>query len=104
MCIREWHLQNIVFSAIRVLRIFNLRKLIPDLVVLKVSGQEAEVIGERCNEVGIKELKITKPSSPTFHYKPPNNDSFGDQPLMSKDSRGFCEALVSLSNTSAESK
>jgi hypothetical protein len=40
------------------------------------------VIGERCNEMGIKTLKFSEPSGPAFHYDPPNMDSFGDQPLL----------------------
>ena len=46
-----------------------------------MEGQEAEVLGERCNNHGIKILKLSKPSGPKFHYDPANSNSFGDGPL-----------------------
>jgi hypothetical protein len=50
----------------------------------KVEGREAEVIGDSCNELGIKVLQLTEPSGPVYHYNPPSKDSFGDQPLLGK--------------------
>ena len=49
---------------------------------LMVNGQEAEVIGEHCNEYGIKVLKFSQPSGPIYHYEPATNITFGDQPLL----------------------
>ena len=39
-------------------------------------------MGERCNVDGIKELKFSQPSGPTFHYEAPTNVTFGDQPHL----------------------
>jgi hypothetical protein len=49
-----------------------------------VSGEEVEIVGERCNEQGMRELLFSDPSGPTFHYNPPTMSSFGDQPLICK--------------------
>jgi hypothetical protein len=42
----------------------------------------------RYNEEGILLLKFTDPppNAPTYHYNPPNDTSFGDQPLLGKGS------------------
>lgn len=50
--------------------------------IYQIAGRESQVIGERCNESGIKILKFSEPAGPVFHYEPPSNDSFGDQPLL----------------------
>ncbi len=49
-----------------------------------MSGEEVEIVGERCNEQGMRELLFSDPSGPTFHYNPPTMSSFGDQPLICK--------------------
>ena len=49
-----------------------------------MSGRAADVTGIGCNEDGIKFLEFSEPEGPTFKYDPPNDVSFGDQPLMSK--------------------
>jgi len=47
-----------------------------------VAGREAEVIGVSCDPKGIKMLKMSQPKGPVFKYDPPNESSFGDQPLL----------------------
>ena len=61
----------------------NVHEIDPDYLLSKqIDGQAAEVIGEHCNQEGIKELMFSQPSGPVFHYDPPNSKSFGDQPLL----------------------
>jgi len=47
-----------------------------------VEGRAVSVVGEKCDEFGMKELKYSEPSGPTFHYKPPTAEDLGDQPLI----------------------
>ena len=39
------------------------------------------MIGERCVD-GFKQLELTAPSGPMYHYKQATNESLGDQPLL----------------------
>ena len=48
----------------------------------QVRGQEVEIIGEHCNEFGIKVLNFSRTSGPIYHYLEPTNSSFGDQPHL----------------------
>ena len=47
-----------------------------------MNGQEAEIIGEQCNEFGIKTLSFSQPIGPIFHHMDPSNTTFGDQPKL----------------------
>jgi len=67
---------------IRAIRLQLIDQSINYFYIFQIEGQEAEVMGERCNEQGIKVLKISNPSRPKFHYDPPNPNSFGDGPLI----------------------
>jgi len=40
------------------------------------------VIGEKCDEFGMKELKFSDPTGPIFHYNPPTEESLGDESLL----------------------
>ena len=51
-------------------------------ILFQINGQEAEIIGEYCNEFGIKVLKFSQPHGPIYHYLEPTNTTFGDQPLL----------------------
>ena len=55
---------------------------LPFFFSVQIKGQAAEVIGEHCNAEGMKVLKFSEPSGPSYHYDPPNGKSFGDQPLL----------------------
>ena len=48
----------------------------------QIKGKEADITGEICNEHGIKILKFSQPRGPIFHYEPPTNETFGDQPHL----------------------
>jgi hypothetical protein len=54
-------------------------------LLLKVSGKEAQVLSTRCNKMGIRELRFSEPDGPALHYDPPNEESFGDQPLVGNE-------------------
>ena len=49
---------------------------------LLVKGQAAEVVGERCNELGVKVLKFSRSEGPFYHYSPATEETFGDEPLV----------------------
>ena len=49
---------------------------------LQLNGQEAKIIGEHCNEFGIKILEFSQPHGPIYHHLEPTNSSFGDQPHL----------------------
>ena len=50
--------------------------------MFQIKGNEAEITGEICNEHGIKILEFSQPRGPFFHYEPPTNETFGDQPHL----------------------
>ena len=52
------------------------------LFSLQINGQEADIISQKCNEHGIKELEFSEPRGPMFYYLKPTNESFGDQPHL----------------------
>jgi hypothetical protein len=54
-------------------------------LLLKVSGKESQVLSTRCNKMGIRELRFSEPDGPALHYDPPNEESFGDQPLVGNE-------------------
>jgi hypothetical protein len=35
--------------------------------------------------MGIRELRFSEPDGPALHYDPPNEESFGDQPLVGNE-------------------
>ena len=47
-----------------------------------IEGQKVRIEKEECNEFGLKKLFYSEPVEPSvfYHYNPPNNMSFGDQP------------------------
>ena len=47
---------------------------------LMIDGQEVDIIGQSCNDDGIKVLKFGQPRGPIYHYEEPTNTTFGDQP------------------------
>ena len=44
------------------------------------SGRETSIVGETCDDRGIKILEFSNPVGPTFRYIRPNATHFGDQP------------------------
>ncbi len=51
-------------------------------IFIQINGRETNVIGEKCNEDGIKVLQLGESFGPVFHYEEPNQASFGDQPHL----------------------
>lgn len=50
---------------------------------IMINAKAIKVIGENCNEEGLKILKFSEPeSSQSYHYERPNLNSFGDQPFI----------------------
>ena len=49
-----------------------------------MAGRSVEIIGMRCDERGIMVLEFSEPSGTVFKYQPPNDLSFGDQPMISE--------------------
>ena len=47
-----------------------------------VKAKSVEVIGERCNEEGIKIMEFSPPSEQDYHFERPTSETFGDQPLV----------------------
>ena len=50
-----------------------------------IKAKSVEVIGEKCNEEGIKMLEFSAPLSSTaeeYHFERPTSETFGDQPLI----------------------
>ena len=48
-----------------------------------INATAIEVIGEKCNEEGIKIIEFSSAnSSQSYHFKRPNIDSYGDQPFV----------------------
>ena len=47
-----------------------------------IKGQKVFIQNQECNNYGMKELFYSEPVEPfiTYHYHPPRNTSFGDQP------------------------
>jgi hypothetical protein len=66
------------------------------IFILQIAGRESEVIGESCDENGIKKLEFSSMvgDGPVFHYKPPSEDTFQDQPLISNELN--CEIINTL--------
>ena len=46
----------------------------------KVCGRKAEIEAERCNNDGIKALRIAEPTGPFFSYEPAMAEHFGNEP------------------------
>ena len=50
---------------------------------IMINAKAVEIIGENCNEEGIKIMKFSDPeSSQGYHFQRPNLNSFGDQPFV----------------------
>ena len=51
---------------------------------IMIKAKHVEVIGERCNDEGIKiiDFSVPSPNSQEYHYEKPTAHSFGDQPLV----------------------
>ena len=47
----------------------------------QVNARAVEVIGERCNIYGVKELQFSIPEGPTYQYTPQTKEDFGHQKL-----------------------
>lgn len=47
------------------------------------AARKSKVIGEKCSERGIKELKFAEPWGPELHYSPPTNETFTKGPQTS---------------------
>jgi hypothetical protein len=48
-----------------------------------IKAKAVEVIGERCNEEGIKIVEFSSPSTAQeYHFEKPTSKTFGDQPLV----------------------
>ena len=48
-----------------------------------VKAQQVDIVGERCNDEGIKVIEFSAPlSRQEYHYERPTSKSFGDQPLV----------------------
>ena len=49
-----------------------------------IEGQKIKIVNTSCNGVGMMELNFSKPYEQDvfYHYKPPTNVSFGDQPQV----------------------
>ena len=49
-----------------------------------IEGQKIKIVNTSCNGFGMMELKYSKPYDQDvfYHYKPPTNVSFGDQPQV----------------------
>ena len=47
-----------------------------------IKGQKVFIQTQKCNNYGLKVLSYSEPAEPhiTYHYHPPSNISFGDQP------------------------
>ena len=47
-----------------------------------IKGQKVLIQKQECNDYGLKELSYSEPVEPhiIYHYHPPQNTSFGDQP------------------------
>ena len=47
-----------------------------------IKGQKVFIKKQECNDYGLKELSYSEPVEPyiNYHYQPPRNTSFGDQP------------------------
>ncbi|XP_059087629.1 uncharacterized protein LOC131884018 [Tigriopus californicus] len=69
----------------------NLSFIYPDMSIAYVGQFEnmvmkaakvAEVVAERCDEFGIKEVQYSEPSGPDVFYSPPTNISFGEGPRI----------------------
>ena len=48
----------------------------------QIKGQEADIIGETCNDHGIKLLKFSESRGPFFNYEEPTNETFGNHPNL----------------------
>ena len=47
----------------------------------QVNARAVEVIGERCNIYGVKELQFSIPEGPMYQYTPQTKEDFGHQKL-----------------------
>ena len=52
-----------------------------------INGQKVLIQKQECNNYGLKKLFYSEPIEPyiTYHYNPPRNTSFGDQPNVSDE-------------------
>jgi hypothetical protein len=66
------------------------------IFIFQIAGRESKVIGESCDKNGIKKLVFSSiiGDGPVFHYKPPSEDTFQDQPLISNEL--YCEIINTL--------
>ena len=51
---------------------------------IMINAKHVDVVGERCNDEGIKiiDFSVPSPNSQEYHYEKPTAHSFGDQPLV----------------------
>ena len=54
---------------------------------LLIKGQKVPYFMNGCDENGLAKLEFQEPKEPNvfYHYKPPNEKEFGDQPLVSDE-------------------
>ena len=54
---------------------------------LLIKGQKVPYLMKGCDENGLAKLEFKEPKEPKtfYHYKPPNEKEFGDQPLVSDE-------------------
>ena len=54
---------------------------------LLIKGQKVPYFMKGCDENGLAKLEFQEPKEPDvfYHYKPPNEKEFGDQPLVSDE-------------------
>ena len=56
-------------------------RALTELNLLQIDAKESKVVGFSC-EKNVLELKFAKPEGPSFHYDPPTETTYGDQPLL----------------------
>ena len=59
--------------------------------LLQIDGREAEIVGQKCDKLGIKQLRHSKPKGPRFQYNPQTESDFGDQPLIGRMNKEQCD-------------
>ena len=52
-----------------------------------LEGQREKILGQECNSLGLMTFEYSKPMEDgiSYHYNPPNETSFGDQPLVADE-------------------
>ena len=52
-----------------------------------IEGQKVRIIGKTCNDFGMMLFEYSDPyeAESIYHFKPPTNISFGDQPLLADE-------------------